>query len=88
MKRLQSKQTLETIDYSKFSSIFQEPLHNTEPGEMKVLRYNNNVFMNKSLRKTIMIRLRLKNKFNKNYFKESWDGCKHQKFLSKVTMSD
>ena len=55
---------------------------------MKVLRYNDNVFMNKSLRKTIMIRLRLKYKFNKNYFKESWDGCKHQKFLSKVTMSD
>ena len=32
---------------------------------MKILCYNNNLFMNKALRKAIMSRSRLKNKFSK-----------------------
>ena len=34
------------------------------PVKMKVLRFNNNSLINKSLNKAIMTRLRLKNKFN------------------------
>ena len=33
---------------------------------MEIIRYNNNPFMNKALRKVIMTRSRLNNKFNKN----------------------
>ena len=55
---------------------------------MQVLLYNNNPFINKSLRKTIMTRLRLKNNFNKNNSVENWKICKKQEFLAKVTMLD
>ena len=59
--RLQSKLTLETIiDYSPFQPIFLETLNNEAPVKMKILRYNNNPFMNKALRKAIMARSRQK----------------------------
>ena len=45
--RLQLKLTLETIDYSQFHSIFLEALNNIAPVKMKVLRDDNNPFMNK-----------------------------------------
>ena len=65
--RLQSKLKSETIiDYSQFQSIFLETLNNIAPIKIKMLRYNNNPFMNKALRKAIITRSRLKNKFNKN----------------------
>ena len=59
--KLQSKLTSETIiDYSQFQSIFLETLNNIATVKMKILRYNNNAFMNKALRKAIMTRSRLK----------------------------
>ena len=45
---------------------------------MKMLRYNNNPFMNKALRKSIITRSGLKNKFNKNSSAKNWNsyrGC-------------
>ena len=46
--RLQSKLKSETIiDYSQFQSIFLETLNNIAPVKMKILRYNNNPFINK-----------------------------------------
>ena len=48
---------------------------------MKILRYNNNPFMNKALRKTIMTRSRLKNKFNKNSSAKNWNSYKKQRNL-------
>ena len=39
--------------------------HKIAPVKVKVLRFNNNGFMTKSLRKAIMLRSRLKNNFNK-----------------------
>ena len=48
--RLQSKLKSETIiDYSQFQSIFLETLDNIAPVKTKILRYNNNPFMNKAL---------------------------------------
>ena len=48
--RLQSKLKSETIiDYSQFQSTFLETLNNIAPVKMKILRYNNNPFMNKAL---------------------------------------
>ena len=46
--------------------MFLETLNNIAPVKMKILRYKNNPFMNKALRKAIMTRSRLNNKFNKN----------------------
>ena len=60
-KRLQSKLTSETIiDYSQFQSTFLETLNNIAPVKIKILRYNNNPFMNKTLRKAITTRSRQK----------------------------
>ena len=78
--RLQSKLKLETIiDYSQFQSIFLETLDNIAPVKTKILRYNNNPFMNKALRKAIMTRSRLKNKFNKNSSAKNWNSYKKQR---------
>ena len=46
---------------------------------MKMLRYNKNPFMNKSLRKAIMKRSKLKNEFNKNSSAEDWKSYKKQR---------
>ena len=78
--RLQSKLKSETIiDYSQFQSIFLETLDNIAPVKTKILRYNNNPFMNKALRKAIMTRSRLKNKFNKNSSAKNWSSYKKQR---------
>ena len=34
--------------------------------------------MSKALRKAIMVRSKLKNKYNKNRTEENWDGCKNK----------
>ena len=54
---------------------------------MKTLCYDNNPFMNKALRKAIMNRLRLKNKFDKNNCEKMEQLLKAKKFLSKVITS-
>ena len=78
--RLQSKLKSETIiDYSQFHSIFIETLDNIAPVKTKIPRYNNNPFMNKALRKAIMTRSRLKNKFNKNSSAKNWNSYKKQR---------
>ena len=46
---------------------------------MKILRYNNNPFMNKALRKVIITGSRLKNKFNKNTSGKNWNSYKKQR---------
>ena len=74
-KRLKSKLTSETIDYSQFPSVFLKTLNNIiAPVKRKVLRYNSNPFMDKSLRKAIMTRSRLKNKFNRINSAENWNN--------------
>ena len=78
--RLQSKLKSKTIlDYSQFQSIFLETLNNIAPVKMKILRYNNNPFTNKALRKAIIARSRLKNKFNKNSSAKNWNSYKKQR---------
>ena len=49
---------------------------------MKILRYNNNLFMNKALRKAIMTRSRLNNKFHKNSSAKNWNSYKKTKNFS------
>ena len=78
--KIQSKLTSETIiNYSQLRSIFLETLNNVTPVKTKILCYNNNPFMNKALRKAIMTRSRLKNKFNKNSSAKNWNSYKKQR---------
>ena len=52
---------------------------------MKILRHNNNRFMNKALRKAIKTRSRLKNEFNKNSSAKNWNSyIKQRNFCSKL----
>ena len=44
------------LSYSTFQAVFLEILNKIAPVKVKVLRFNNNVFMTKSLRKAIMLR--------------------------------
>ena len=43
----------------------------------KLLRYNNNSFMSKQLKKNAMLRSKLKNIFNRNRSYENW--CKYKR---------
>ena len=67
------------LRYSTFQAAFLEILNKIAPVNVKVPRFNNNAFMTKSLRKSIMLRSRLKNNFNKQRPDESWDNYKKQR---------
>ena len=67
------------LRYSTSQAVFLEILNKIAPFKVKVLRFNNNVFMTKSLRKAIMLRSRLKNNFNKQRSDENWDNYKKQR---------
>ena len=67
------------LSYSTFQAVFLEILNKIAPVKVKVLRFNNNAFMTKSLRKAIMLRSRLKNNFNKQRSDENWDNYKKQR---------
>ena len=54
------------LDFSAFHKRFQEVLNKCAPMKKKMLRYNDNPFMNRELKKSIMLRSRLKNKLNKH----------------------
>ena len=57
-------------EYSHFQNIFLEILHKHAPIRKKILRFNDNPFMTKALRKAIMHKLKLKNIFHKTRPKE------------------
>ena len=62
------------LGYSTFQAVLLEILNKIAPVKVKVLRFNNNVFMTKSLRKAIMLGSRLKNNFNKQRSDGNWDN--------------
>ena len=57
--------TLESGTYGEFRKKFTDPLNITAPIKSKIIRFNNNVLMTKELRKEIMERSKLRNKFNR-----------------------
>ena len=67
------------LSYSTFQAVFLEILNKIAPVKVKVLRFNNNAFMTKSIRKAIMLRSRLKRNFNKKRSDENWDNYKKQR---------
>ena len=60
------------LSYSTFQAVLLEILNKIAPVKVKVLRFSNNAFMTKSLRKAIMLRSKLKNNFNKQRSYENW----------------
>ena len=67
------------FSYSTFQAVFLEILNKIVPVKVKVLHFNNNVFMTKSLRKAIMLKSRLENNFKKQRSDENWDTYKKQR---------
>ena len=67
------------LSSSTFQAVFPEILNKIAPVKVKVLRFDNNAFMTKSLRKAIMLRSRLKNNFNKKRSDENWHNYKKQR---------
>ena len=71
--------SIKTVGYSQFHEIFLKTLDGIAQIKKKILRFNHNPFMNKALRKAIMVRSNLKNKYNKNRAGENWDSHKKQR---------
>ena len=69
------------LNYFTFHAVFLEILNKITPVKVNVLRFNDNSFMSKSLRKAIMLRSRLKKNFNKKRSRENWDNDKKQRNL-------
>ena len=65
--------------YNKFKSLFDKVVEKHVPLKKKVLRGNQAPFMTKELSKEIMVRSRLRNKFNKHKTTENWKAYKAQR---------
>ena len=68
-------------DFNLFNSTVKDILNKQAPLKQKYLRDNDAPFMSKNLRKAIMKRSRLKNRFNKNRTDENWLAYKTQRNL-------
>ena len=75
------KYQINEITYDEFKGIFTTTLSKHAPVKEKLVRANNAPFMNKTLAKSVMIRSRLRNKFNKNPTVENETAYKIQRNL-------
>ena len=69
----------DVTSFEKFHTIFRDTLDQFAPIKEKKVRFNNSRFMSKQLRKSIMIRSRLRNNYNKNRTSENWKKYKTQR---------
>ena len=65
-----------SFEYSQFQNTFIRVIHKIAPLKKKILRFNKSPFMTKTLRKTIMHRLKSKNIYNE---KRTDDNCANYK---------
>ena len=70
---------LSDSSYNEFETAFCDVLNKHTPLKVKISRQNNNSFMTKNLRKTIMHRSKFKNRFSKCRTHESWCNYKTQR---------
>ena len=61
-----------TYDYPYSQKIFIALLNKDAPIKKNIMRFNNNPFMSKALRKAIMHRSKLKNVYNKYRSEDNW----------------
>ena len=71
--------SIKIVDYTQFHEIFLKTLDAIAPIKKKILRFNHNLFITKALRKAIMVRSKLKNKYNKIRTEENWDSYQKQR---------
>ena len=69
------------LDYSSFQNCFEKVLDKHAPMKKKYARANDGPFMNRALRKAIMLRSRLKNRYNKSRTAEHWEAFCRQRNL-------
>ena len=67
------------LDFESFHLAFKTTLDRFAPLKRKVVRNNNQPFMTKTLRKAIMERSKLRNKFNKERKAKNWSDYKQQR---------
>ena len=68
-----------SFEYSDFQSTFTRVLHYHTPIKKKILRFNNNSFVTKTLRKAIMHRCKFKNIYNKKRTNDNMANQKKQR---------
>ncbi len=68
-------------NYDFFQNCFDKVLDKHAPIKRKYARGNDSPFMNRALRKAIMLRSRLKNKYNKNRTVANWEAFRKQRNL-------
>ena len=81
IKREMDKFTTTDIDYSSFQNCFGKVLDKHALIKRKYARGNDGPFMNRVRRKAIMLRSRLKNKYNKSGTAEHWEAFRRQRNL-------
>ena len=65
------------LNYDSFQNCFNKALDKHNPMKKNYARGNDGPSMNRALRKTVMLRSQLKNKYNKNRTVENWEAfCK------------
>ena len=74
-----SLQSFKSLDYTHFHNVFLLLLNKYAKIKKKILRANHSPFMMKTLRKAIMFRSQLKNKFIKSQNNEDWSNYKNQR---------
>ena len=74
-----SKSDKSKLEYGAFNKIVDDVLNDHAPLKKKTVRVNDSLFMTKSLRKAIMTRTRLRNRYNKVRNDENWKAFKKQR---------
>ena len=69
------------LDYSAFQNCFEKVLDKHAPMKKKYARANDGPFMNRVLRKAIMLRSRLKNRYDKNSTAQHWEAFRRQRIF-------
>ena len=75
------KQLPSVSDFESFQFTFKVILNQFAPFKQKLIRNNNQPFMTKTLRKAIMKRYKLRNKFNEERDIGNWSEYKRQRNL-------
>ena len=74
-----SKNPQVNFSYDQFANTFQNILDRHAPLKKKVIRGNQKPFMNRQLRRAIMLRFRLRNVFNQTRLQEDWEKYRQQR---------
>ncbi len=74
-------ENLDDVNYESFESTFEEVLDKHAPMKKKSIRSNDAPFVNKTLRKAIMKRSKLRNEYNKSKCTENWNRYREQRNL-------